>query len=352
MNPNRPPPLPLRLALFEKMLAGDDALLELARCRFQEAGLGAEFHASAPQELARLLRFRPSEELPVTVHLDRSLNLFQPADCKRILTFASRFRGQLHGLVMHDQPDILTRLEDYVACLRDLERELGLMQDAPLLFVEYAVFLPPQHFIELFAAASELEHVSACIDTGHLGLYQVHAAFAEQHPEVNAPPSNPHDVRAQQWMNDIQEAVAKAPQAVFEMIRALAAFGKPLHFHLHDGHPLSQVSPMGVSDHVSFLQRIAIPFEYQGQSSLAPMFGTQGLEGIVAETLEHLAADKVSFTLEIHPSAGRLPLGEGAPLFKHWRHLENAERMNHWLAVLVENDTLLRAACGAVRKAR
>ena len=48
--------LPL-LALFEKRVEGDDALLSLARLRFEQAGLGAEIHAHCPDSLASLLPF-------------------------------------------------------------------------------------------------------------------------------------------------------------------------------------------------------------------------------------------------------------------------------------------------------
>jgi hypothetical protein len=45
-------------------------------------------------------------------------------------------------------------------------------------------------------------------------------------------------------------------------------------------------------------------------------------------------------TLEIHEHDGRLPLGDAAPLFRHWQDLTNAERMNHWLAVLADNQAI------------
>ena len=39
---------------------------------------------------------------------------------------------------------------------------------------------------------------------------------------------------------------------------------------------------------------------------------------------------------------GRTPLGENAPLFSHWRDKSNAERMNYWLDMLVDNAILVR----------
>ena len=70
----------MTLGLFEKSIEGDDSLMVLARQRFQQAGMGAEMHAGTPEELERLLSFRPSEETPVIVHLPRDFNLAEEAE--------------------------------------------------------------------------------------------------------------------------------------------------------------------------------------------------------------------------------------------------------------------------------
>ena len=43
----------MTLGLFEKRIEGDDALMELARLRFQQAKMGAEMHAATPEQLER-----------------------------------------------------------------------------------------------------------------------------------------------------------------------------------------------------------------------------------------------------------------------------------------------------------
>ena len=53
---------------------------------------------------------------------------------------------------------------------------------------------------------------------------------------------------------------------------------------------------------------------------------------------------RLSFTLEIHPTGGRLGLADAAGLFRHWTDKTNAEQMNHWLSVLQVNHALLRQA--------
>ena len=146
-------------------------------------------------------------------------------------------------------------------------------------------------------------------------------------------------------IEDVQGAVRYAPGTVLRVIRALGRLGKPLHFHLHDAHPLSIISSFGISDHLSFLDEIPIPFEYKGKKSLHPMFGPSGLLRIITESLRLLGPNRVSFSLEIHPAGGRLPLGNASYLFNHWKDKGNAERMNYWLSVLLQNHQLVSEAC-------
>ena len=73
------------------------------------------------------------------------------------------------------------------------------------------------------------------------------------------------------------------------------------------------------------------------------------LAAIVAAALRSPGPDRVSFSLEIHPTEGSLPLGHAAPLFLHWLDKANAERMNHWLSVLQQNHNLLKALCHHAR---
>lgn len=147
-------------------------------------------------------------------------------------------------------------------------------------------------------------------------------------------------------LGGIQRAVAEARPAVVGLVQRLARLGKPLHFHLHDGHPLSTLSCYGVSDHLSFLQEIRLPFAYQGRYLLGGMFGPAGLHEIVQTALGGLPPERVSFMLEVHPQEGRTPLGVHAALLSHWKDVTNAERMNYWLDMLLLNASLLREACG------
>ena len=339
-------PRALALGLFEKRIEGDDCLMELARRRFQQAGMGAELHAGTPKQLDGLMKFRPSEEAPVVVHLPRDFHLADPRSQWMILDFASRFAGRVHGLVLHDHTDMAWHREDSLRAAREMESRLEKVDRCPMLFIEYAVGLEPNTFAGFFTSILELARISACIDIGHVGIRQARAAYSEIHPGQDICALKSHDVLLPQVMAEVEAAVSAAPATVLDLVEMLGATGKPVHFHLHDAHPLSTFSPFGVSDHLSFLTDIPLRVEYRGRRSVPVMFGPAGLGRVVAKAIE--AIGRVSFALEIHPTAERLSLGDAAPLFGHWQDKTNAEQMNHWLSVLGQNHALLLESIKAV----
>ena len=333
---------PRLLALFQKRINGDNALLELARLRFQEAGLGAEYYAASPEELHGLLGYKPGPDVPVIVHLPREIDLFDKEGRQRLLSFAVEFKDRVYGFVVHDQIEIIDRLGEYKVALTEIDAALQAVKRSPFLFIEYAAGLAPEFFCNFIEEIRDLAQVSACIDIGHLGIRQARDAFRRKHPEEDICALEPSDARLSELVDDVQAAVGTSLPMVLQMNRRLGGLGKPLHFHLHDGHPLSTASSFGVADHLSFFEEISIPFAHHGKSSLAPMFGPAGIRKIVADIYANLDRDHISLTLEIHPTAGRLPLGDASHLFNHWLDKTNAEQMNHWLAVLLENHRLLQ----------
>ncbi len=336
---------PRLLALFQKRVDGDDALLQLASLRFKQGGLGTEFYAETPEALKRLLPFKPTPETPAVIHLRRGINLLEEAGRNLIMDFAIRYKDQVFGLVVHDQWEIVTQFGDYLAALREVARRSEKIQGAPYIYIEYAVGLNLEVFIHLFNAIEDMERVSSCIDIGHIGLWQVRAAYTQNHPGKDVCAMTTKDPDLPELIDDVQMAVESAPDAVIRVIRALAQLDKPLHFHLHDGHPVSHLVPFGISDHLSFLDKIPIPFKYKGKRRLDPMFGPLGLSTILNAALKRLGPDRVSFSLEIHPTEGRLPLNDASYLFNHWQDKTNAERMNYWLSVLLQNHELVSRLC-------
>lgn len=266
----RPPRI---LALFDKRHQGDNALLQLASLRFRQGGLGPELYAETPAELERLLSFRPFPDAPTAVHLSREIDLLLDKGRRKVLGFAAQFAGRISNLIVHDSPEIAGYFDDYVDGLRVLNEGLRRIEDAPFVYVEYASALEPELYIHLFRTIQGLERVSSCIDTGHLGLWRAKAAYAEKHPGKNIFLLKRRLSELSAAMEDIQSAVRSSITTVVQVIEELAMLQKPLHFHLHDGHPLSTFSPYGISDHLSFMTEIPVPFQFEGKELIRTMFG-------------------------------------------------------------------------------
>jgi hypothetical protein len=328
--------IPIR-ALFQQRIPGDEALLQLAKLRFAQAGLAAEVYAESPDHLERILGFAPSQEYLPMVHLSREVNLLREQDRIIVEAFAARFAGRVAGFVVHDKAEMREQTNTLVDVLQELGGRLEREKNFPFLFLEYAAGLEPAWFVEVMERLRPVTRVSCCIDVGHVGIKQACTSFAHQHPGLELWTLSAEDDRLPALATDVQGAIETALPTVLEMTRSLGKIGKLLHFHLHDGHPLIR----GLSDHFSFLIRVPIPFSYAGRRSLSTLYGPSGLKDIVSNALQACRSGGVSFTLEIHQAEGRLPLADAAGLFGHWQNIANGERMNYWLSVLAENALLL-----------
>jgi len=338
---------PLTLGLFEKRFDGDDCLLELARRRFLQAGMGAELHAATPEHLEWLLKFRPGGDEPVIVHLPREFDLLDERCQTRILEFATRFAGQVDGLVLHDRPAIVALRQDYVEAGWRLEKQFEKIEGCPMLYIEYAAGVEPAEFVQFFSQIVDLEWISACLDISHAGIRCSRAAYAKSQPGEDICALKGQPARLPQLIMDIDAAVEAGKAAVMDMLEGICSLHKPVHFHLHDAHPLSSFSPFGVSDHLSFLAEIPLGFEHRGRRVLAPMFGPSGLMRLIRRAVRSIGHHRLSLTLEIHPTYQRRPLGDASSLFEHWTDKTNAEQMNHWLWILACNHQLLLQAIRA-----
>jgi sugar phosphate isomerase/epimerase len=324
-------------ALFQQRVSGDDALLRLARLRFAQMGVSAELYADTPGQLEGVLRFAPAQPRLPVVHLNRGISLLQEQGQAVVRDFAGRFAGRITGLVVHDRRAMGELAGEWLAAMRELDAFLGREAPDVTLFVEYAAGLEPGRFTEMAERLQDAAHVSVCIDVGHVGIRQACARFAERHPGLAMGDLGATDARLPGLVADVQDAVGAAVGDVCEVIRSVGRLGKPVHFHLHDGHPLVP----GLADHFSFLTRLPIPFSYQGRRSLSTLYGPGGLADIMSTAIRACRPRGVSFTIEVHQAEGRLPLGDAAPLFSHWKDTTNAERMNYWLNVLSENAMLI-----------
>ena len=92
--------------LFQRRVAGDDALLELAALRFAQMGLAAEVYADTPDQLEHVLRFVPPHQSMPVVHLNRGVNVLNEPGRAVVGEFADRFAGRIAGLVVHDKHEM------------------------------------------------------------------------------------------------------------------------------------------------------------------------------------------------------------------------------------------------------
>ncbi len=324
-------------ALFQQRIAGDDALLKLAGLRFAQMGVAAEVYADSPDQLEYVLRFVPAHARLPVVHLNRGVNVLHERGRSAVREFADRFAGRIAGVVVHDQREMEAHTDRLLAGMRELDACLRERPDGPVVFLEYAAGLDLGWFTQVAEQLQDAERVSFCIDVGHIGIKQASARFWHCHPGLGLGHLTAGDYRLPDLVDDVQDAVGGALPDVLDVVRSLGQIGKPLHFHLHDGHPLIP----GLSDHFSFLTRLPIPFTYQGRQSLSTMYGPDGLAAIVSAAIGAAPPQAVSFTVEVHQVEGRLPLADAAWLFRHWRDTTNAERMNYWLSVLSDNAMLI-----------
>ncbi len=340
--------LPGVRGLFQQRLSGDDALLRLAERRFREAGMPAEVYAENPDQLEYLLGYVPEHDTLPVVHLNRSADLLRQSGRDLVDSFATRFAGRVAGLVVHDKPAMAERLPEVVDVMRALGTPTPGRFARPMIYLEYAAGLPVDLFATLGERLADVERASLCIDIGHVGIE--HARSVTLHSPSGAAWSDLSltDPRLPEVVGQVQAATESARTVVLELIRRIGAIGKPVHFHLHDGHPLVSRQP----DHFSFFSRFPVSFEVDGRYTLSPIFGLDGLAAVLEEAVRSCAPLDPSLSLEIHQVDGRLPLGAASELFTHWRDLTNAERMNYWLCVLADNHMLATSFLAQISQRR
>lgn len=345
-------------AIFHRQIEGDDALLRLARRRFEAAGMGAEIYPDSPAQAVHLWQFVPSPQPRHTVHLPRHLDAADPAHRSEILDYARQLRGKAHGLVVHDRLEWATTLPQVLDALESIDRTLKQDSEAPRLLLEYAAGLELATFVELAERVAPLERIGICIDTGHIGVFALRKRRADKprppgagEPVLDLGALARNEQAARSALPELLAAARLGTLDLIETVERVASLGRPLHFHLHDMHPLSLLSRWGVQDHLSFFESVPVAPSVSASGTLPVSFGPEGLRRVVAAALQTLSPDQVTFTLEIHPTVNqaREPLGPHADLFSHWNDLTNAEMMNGWLSVLVKNAELLRSLCAPTR---
>jgi hypothetical protein len=346
--------LPPLFGIFHRQIDGDEALLRLARVEFERAGMGAEIYPGSVDDALFLWRFVPRTTERHLVHLPRHWDVLSVIDRDQVVDFAAALRGRARGLVVHDDPTWSQRRHDLQRALEQLDRELEKTPGAPPVFLEYAAGLELDTFAALIEAAAPLPRISACVDTGHVALFSARKRLEEKRPDLDALRLEPDQPALGELLPLLGETAEQVRTDVAALVERLGRIGKPLHFHLHDGHLLSRHSEFfaeyGVRDHIGFRQPIPVPTWVSPSGELGPLLGERGLRRVLAAAFAEL--ESCSLTLEIHPTRARLrkPLGEHAPLFAHWTDLGHAEMMHYWLSSLVEEHAWIQRLCAELRR--
>jgi hypothetical protein len=188
--------------------------------------------------------------------------------------------------------------------------------------------------------------VAPCIDTGHVTVFATRTHFMQERPEGEFWALAEDGRRARDAWPLLEASMAYGREALLGLVERVAALGGPLHFHLHDAHPLSLLSHYGVRDHLSFTEQVPVPREVSANGHVTTLLGTQGLERVIGATLKRLPPERVTFTVEVHHTraAPRAVLGAETELFHHWMDHSNAELTSAWVDTLVANAELVRAA--------
>ena len=331
---------PALFALFEKRIEGDDALLTLAQRRFQEHKLLPEYHAGSKKESDAILPFHPFPESGGVVHLPRKLDILKPGNRDAIAALAAAVPENTRRLVLHDQEVVREDFEGYVKALRDLDHALGGGKARTRVYLEYAVGLEPDLFCRVIEAAADFPSICSCIDIGHVGIRRARRIYEQRFPGHELNRREAEDPATFDRLSEVEDAVLRAMSVTLDMIRRLSKLDKPIHFHLHDGHPLVE-NHYGVPDHKSFLERPMLTAPDGSRIELDTLYGPEGLHAVVETARQHLDEDRLTFTLEIHETLEALQLDPEADfLFGHWADKTNAEKMNHWLDLLKRNATV------------
>ncbi len=329
--------MPDLFAIFHRYFSGDEALCRLLRAEFEAVALGAEVYPQDADEALALWPLLPRTPARHMVHLPRHWDPLASRDRDQVVGMAAVLAGRARGLVLHDAADWPERAPEFAQAMAEVDGRLRVIPGRPGLFLEYAAGLAPARYAELLESLAHLQTVSAGIDTGHVLIFGSRRHLASRRPGLDAFALSTEELV--RLGPELATVGREAVEDLLTLVARLVRLGKPLHFHLHDAHLLSRWSPFPVRDHRPFGEPVCVP----GAPPLPACLWPAGLKRLV-QMLRPLPDERLSLTLEIHPSAHmpRLALGPRSGLFAHWTDLTHAEATNAWAHLLVEQAGLLR----------
>lgn len=327
------------IGMCKTMTDGDDALLRLARRRFEALGIGAEVYPSDPERLGALREFLP-EGAVSTAHLPYGWNLLNPDDFAAIVACAQV--GGLRGFTLHDSRRYTEEREAFLEAARRLGDVLERAPGRPTLFIEYVHSDPLDVYRDKMSWLLDVPCLAPCVDAGHVAVEVCRQELQRRLPNVDQDALEPGTPGLPDIVEEVQGVVEMAREKAVEYVGAfLAMKWEKIHFHCHNVHPLSRLSPWPIRDHLSFLQQIALPFPFRGRRVVDGAFNLAGVGRLHSRLLRGAKKCDVSVMLEIHRQPGRLPLGPDADLFSHWEDLTHAEEMNFHLELIAQSYNVM-----------
>ncbi len=338
---------PIVNGLLNYHIKGDDALLYLGKDRYQRAGMGVEIHPGTPEHLGQILKFTPdtgrsTAHLPYSVVLDHD-------DTDRVRDFVLTGGSQIAGYVLHDT---LFYVDNFAAGIELIKRLSGKLEghSEGVVYIEYAACLPFELFYKLVEAVTGLPNIGICLDVGHIGINATMLELREINQNFADEDLKPGPAMTLERYNTIAGAAQRGREFAINYVESICKHEIPIHFHLHDGHPLSTFSPYGVCDHLPFFWEI--PTLLPNIGAIGGLYGVSGLKRILEIALRRINVSKTSFTLEIHPQKGFKVLeDEYLNHFANWADLTNARAMNYWIDLVIQNGMIFNNLCTEILSA-
>ena len=327
--------------LLNYHIKGDEALLHLGHDRYEIAGIGAELHPASPEHLSQILKFAPAGRTS-TVHLPYSVVLDHD-DTDTICDFVFAGGSKISGFVLHDSMSYRDDISSGIEYIKRLSSKLEGKTDA-FVCVEFAVGLPFEVYFDLIMQIKDLPNIGACIDIGHIGINATVADFYRTHPSIYVRDLKPDPGMSLETFYKIEQSTLAGRNCAFKYIEQICKSGAYVHFHLHDGHPMSTFSPYGVCDHLPFFMEIPTLLPEIG--AIGGMYGVSGLRHILELAITNIPQQRRTFTLEVHPQPGaKKVLREHMKYFANWSDMTNAYAMNYWMELVIQNSIIFKDLC-------
>ncbi len=338
--------MPAINGLLNYHIKGDEALLYLGCSRYTQAGFGVELHPGTPEHMKEILKFVPAGSSS-TAHLPYSVVLDHD-DTDRICDFVAEGGDIIGGYVMHDSAYYRENSEHGVELISKLSNKLDGKTNG-VVFLEYAAGLPFDLYYSIAEKITSLPNIGICIDIGHISIKAIAEELSKVLPEQDQRALRPGGDLTYDKYKLVAQAVHDGRGKALKLIESLAKIANFVHFHLHDGHPLSTFSPYGVRDHIPFFWEI--PTQLREVGAVGGLYGVTGLRRVLQIAIANISVEKLSLTLEIHPQPGQKDIAaENMEYFAEWRDLTNAKAMNFWMDLVIQNCLIVRDLCTEMDK--